>query len=126
MHSLLLNYDSMRIKLHRCLISFDYLSRERYNEPIMLYVSFPIDQFGSTQIWLKDRNRMSEMSRVSTDPNILFHSYATEPTGPGGMDIDVVIDTPPVEVPAPSATMVSVPAAAQQKATRTATVEHLA
>ena len=69
---------------------------------------------------------MSEMSRVNTDPNILFHSYTTEPTEPGGMDIDVVIDTPPVEAPAPSATMVSVPAAAQQKATRTATVEHLA
>jgi len=42
------------------------------------------------------------------------------------MDIDEVIDTPSVVAPAPSATMVPVPAAAQQKSNRTATVEHLA
>ncbi|HYT36467.1 MAG TPA: HEAT repeat domain-containing protein [Ktedonobacteraceae bacterium] len=69
---------------------------------------------------------MSEMSRVNTVSNLLFHSYATEPTEPGGMDIDEVIDTPSVVAPAPSATMVPVPAAAQQKSNRTATVEHLA
>src|SRR6266487_3494311 len=69
---------------------------------------------------------MSEMSRVTTVSNLLFHSYATEPTEPGGMDIDEIIDTPSVVAPAPSATMVPVPAAAQQKSNRTATVEHLA
>ena len=69
---------------------------------------------------------MSEMSRVNMVSNLLFHSYATEPTEPGGMDIDEVIDTPSVVAPAPSATMVPVPAAAQQKSNRTATVEHLA
>ncbi|HXZ04285.1 MAG TPA: HEAT repeat domain-containing protein [Ktedonobacteraceae bacterium] len=42
------------------------------------------------------------------------------------MDIDEVIDSPTVKAPAPSATMVPVPAAAQQKSNRTATVEHLA
>jgi hypothetical protein len=42
------------------------------------------------------------------------------------MDIDEVIDTPSVIAPAPSATMVPVPAAAQQTTNRTATVEHLA
>src|SRR5438876_2246643 len=69
---------------------------------------------------------MSEMSRVNIVSNLLFHSYATEPTEPGGMDIDEVIDTPSVVAPAPSATMVPVPAAAQQKSNRSATVEHLA
>ena len=69
---------------------------------------------------------MSEMSRVNTISNVLFHSYATEPTESGGMDIDEVIDTPPVIAPAPSATMVPVPAAAQKRTNRTATVEHLA
>ena len=69
---------------------------------------------------------MSEMRRVNIVSNLLFHSYATEPTEPGGMDIDEVIDTPSVVAPAPSATMVPVPAAAQQKSNRTATVEHLA
>src|SRR5256886_4482242 len=69
---------------------------------------------------------MSEMSRVKTVSNVLFLSYATEPTEPGGMDIDEVIDTPSVVAPAPSATEVPVPAAAQQKTNRTATVEHLA
>ncbi len=69
---------------------------------------------------------MSEMSRVNTVSNLLFHSYATEPTEPGGMDIDEVIDTPSAVAPAPSAIMVPVPAAAQQKSNRTATVEHLA
>ena len=54
------------------------------------------------------------MRRVNTVSTILFHSFATEPTAAGGMDIDEVIDTPPVVAPAPSATMVSVPAAAQQ------------
>ena len=69
---------------------------------------------------------MSEMSRVNTVSNVLFHSFATEPTEAGGMDIDEVIDTPSAVAPAPSATMVPVPAAAQQKSNRTATVEHLA
>jgi HEAT repeats len=69
---------------------------------------------------------MPEMSRAKTESNILFHSYATEPTEPGGMDFDEVIDTPPIEAPAPSATMVPVPVAAQQKSNRSATVEHLA
>ncbi len=69
---------------------------------------------------------MSEMRRVNIVSNLLFHSYATEPTEPGGMDIDEVIDTPSAVAPAPSATMVPVPAAAQQKSNRTATVEHLA
>jgi hypothetical protein len=69
---------------------------------------------------------MSEISRVNTVSNVLFHSFATEPTEAGGMDIDEVIDTPPVVAPAPSATMAPVPAAAQQKSNRTATVEHLA
>ena len=69
---------------------------------------------------------MSEMSRVNIVSYPLFHSYATEPAEPGGMDIDEVIDTPSAVAPAPSATMVPVPAAAQQKSNRTATVEHLA
>jgi hypothetical protein len=42
------------------------------------------------------------------------------------MDIDEVIDTPPVIAPAPSANMVPVPAAAELKTNRTATIEHLA
>jgi HEAT repeats len=69
---------------------------------------------------------MSDTSRVNTVSNVLFHSFAAESTGPGGMDIDVVIDTPSVAAPAPSASMVPVPVAAQQKTNRTATVEHLA
>jgi len=69
---------------------------------------------------------MSDTSRVNTVSNVLFHSFAAESTGPGGMDIDVVIDTPSVAAPAPTATMVPVPVAAQQKTNRTATVEHLA
>ena len=67
-----------------------------------------------------------ELRLEKTETDILFHSFATEPTGPGGMDIDEVIDTPPVEAPAPSATMVPVPATAQLKSNRSATVEHLA
>jgi hypothetical protein len=69
---------------------------------------------------------MSDTSRVNTVSNVLFQSFAAESTGPGGLDIDVVIDTPSVVAPAPSATMVPVPVAAQQKTNRTATVEHLA
>ncbi len=69
---------------------------------------------------------MSKMSKANKGFHMYFHNYATEPTGPGGMDIDEVIDTPPVVAPAPSATMVPVPNAAQQKTNRTATVEHLA
>jgi HEAT repeats len=69
---------------------------------------------------------MSEMSKVNIISNVLFHSYATEPTEHGGMDIDEVIDTPPVIAPAPSATVSPVPAAAKKKTNRTATVEHLA
>jgi len=75
---------------------------------------------------VKDRNKMSALSRLKTESNIFFQSYATEPTEPGGMDIDEVIDTPSVMAPAPSATMVPIPAAAQQKINRSATVEHLA
>jgi HEAT repeat protein len=67
-----------------------------------------------------------ELSLEKSETDVLFHSFATEPTGPGGLDIDEVIDTSPVEAPAPSATMVPVPAAAQQKSNRSATVEHLA
>jgi hypothetical protein len=69
---------------------------------------------------------MPELSGLKTETNILFQSYATEPIEPGGMDFDEVIDTPPVVAPAPSAIMVPVPAAAQQKTNRSATVEHLA
>ncbi|HXX77617.1 MAG TPA: HEAT repeat domain-containing protein [Ktedonobacteraceae bacterium] len=69
---------------------------------------------------------MSVISKVNTISNFLFHSYSSEPAEPGGMDIDEVIDSPTVKAPAPSATMVPVPAAAQQKSNRTATVEHLA
>jgi HEAT repeats len=69
---------------------------------------------------------MSELSRVNPVSNILFHSFDTEPSGAGEMDIDEVIDVPPFVAPAPSATMVPVPAAAQQKSNRTATIEHLA
>ncbi len=69
---------------------------------------------------------MSELSRLKTESHILFHNYATEPAEPGGMDFDEVIDTPPVVAPAPSAIMVPMPAAAQQKINRSATVEHLA
>ena len=69
---------------------------------------------------------MSEMYRLNNSSYVLYHSYATEPTEPGGMDIDEVVDTPPIVAPAPSATMVAVPAAAQQKANRSATIEHLA
>ena len=69
---------------------------------------------------------MSDLSRVNPISNILFHSFATEPSEAGEMDIDEVIDVPPFVAPAPSATMVPVPAAAQQKSNRTATIEHLA
>ena len=69
---------------------------------------------------------MSDLSRVNPISHILFHSFDTEPSEPGGMDIDEVIDVPPIVAPAPSATMVPVPAAAQQKSNRTATIEHLA
>ena len=69
---------------------------------------------------------MSDTSRLNTISNVLFHSFAAESTGPGGLDIDVVIDSPSVVAPAPSASMIPVPAAAQQKSNRTATVEHLA
>ncbi len=69
---------------------------------------------------------MSRMYRLNNSSYVLYHSFATEPTEPGEMDIDEVVDTPPVEAPAPSATMVAVPAAAQQKTNRTATIEHLA
>lgn len=66
----------------------------------------------------------SSLKKLGTD--ILFHGFAAEPAEPGGMGIEEVIETPPVEAPAPSATMVPVPAAAQQKSNRFATVEHLA
>jgi HEAT repeats len=69
---------------------------------------------------------MFEIHRAKTDSHILYLSFATEPTEPGGMDIDEVIDIPAIEAPAPSATMIPIPAAAQQKANRSATVEHLA
>ena len=69
---------------------------------------------------------MSKLNRVNTNPNKHFHRYATEPSEPGGMDIDEVIDVPSFVAPAPSATMVPVPVAAQQKSNRTATTEHLA
>ncbi|MGZ3626111.1 MAG: HEAT repeat domain-containing protein [Ktedonobacteraceae bacterium] len=69
---------------------------------------------------------MSDLSRVNPISHILFQSFDTEPSEPGGMDIDEVIDMPSIAAPAPSATMVSVPAAAQQKSNRTATIEHLA
>ncbi len=67
-----------------------------------------------------------ELSLEKAEPDIFFHSFATEPTGLGGMDIDEVIDTSSVEAPAPSATMVPASVAAQQKSNRSATVEHLA
>ena len=68
---------------------------------------------------------MYEMYKLKNSYYVLYHSYATEPTGPGGMDIDEVVDIPPIEAPAPSATLMTIPAAAQQKANRTATIEHL-
>ena len=69
---------------------------------------------------------MSDLSRVNPISNILFHSFDTEPSEAGGMDVDEVIDVPSFVAPAPSATMVPIPAAAQQKSNRTATIEHLA
>jgi hypothetical protein len=71
---------------------------------------------------------MSEKIRVKTDSHILNLSFDTQSTEPGGMDIDEVIDNPSIEAPAPSATMtmIPIPAAAQQKTNRSATVEHLA
>jgi HEAT repeats len=71
---------------------------------------------------------MSEMSLEKIASPILCNSFATEPGEPGRMDFDVVIDTPPVVAPAPSAdvNVVEVPAAAQQRSNRPATVEHLA
>ena len=71
---------------------------------------------------------MSEMSLEKTEYSILCNSFATEPGEPGRMDFDVVIDTPSVVAPAPSADVdvVTVPAAAQQRSNRPATVEHLA
>jgi len=69
---------------------------------------------------------MSDLSRVNPISHILFHSFDTEPSEAGEMDVDEVIDVPPFVAPAPSATMVPVPAAAQQKSNRTATIEHLA
>jgi hypothetical protein len=68
---------------------------------------------------------MSEMYKLKNSYNVLYHNWATEPTESGGMDIDEVVDTPQIEAPAPSAIMVAIPAAAQQKANRTATIEHL-
>ena len=69
---------------------------------------------------------MSDLRRINPISHILFHSFATEPSEAGEMDIDEVIDVPSFVAPAPSATMVPVPAAAQQKSNRTATIEHLA
>ena len=69
---------------------------------------------------------MSDLSRVNPISNILFHSFDTEPSEAGEMDVDEVIDVPSFVAPAPSATMVPIPAAAQQKSNRTATIEHLA
>ena len=71
---------------------------------------------------------MSEMSPEKIESPLLCNSFATEPGEPGRMDFDVVIDTPAVVAPAPSAdiNVVAVPAAAQQRSNRTATVEHLA
>ena len=69
---------------------------------------------------------MSDFSRLNPISNILFHSFDTEPSEAGEMDVDEVIDVPSFVAPAPSATMVPIPAAAQQKSNRTATIEHLA
>ncbi len=71
---------------------------------------------------------MSELSLEKTESTILFNSNATEPGEPGRMDFDEVIDTPSVVAPAPSADIdaVPLPAAAQQRSNRPATVEHLA
>jgi HEAT repeat protein len=63
-----------------------------------------------------------------TKSTLLFNSFATEPGEPGHMDIEEVIDTPPVVAPAPSADIdvVLMPAVAQQRSNRPATIEHLA
>ncbi len=70
--------------------------------------------------------RSIELSLEKTESTLLFNSYATEPGEPGRMDFDEVIDTPSVVAPAPSADVATVPAAAQQRSNRSATVEHLA
>jgi HEAT repeat protein len=66
---------------------------------------------------------MSEMSLEETEPTTPIKSNAIEP---GRMEVEEVTVSSPVVAPAPSAGVVPVPAAAQQRSNRSATVEHLA
>jgi hypothetical protein len=66
---------------------------------------------------------MSEMSLEETESTTPLNR---EPTEPGTMEFEEVITTSPVIAPAPSADVVPVPAATQQRLNRAATIEHLA
>ena len=66
---------------------------------------------------------MSEKSLEETDSTAPIDNDATEP---GRMEVEEVTENRPVSVIAPSADVTTVPAAAQQRSGRAATVEHLA
>ena len=66
------------------------------------------------------------MSGMSLEETEFSRALNSEPVEPGTMDFDEVTATSPVEAPAPSADVAPVPAAAQQRTNRAATVEHLA
>src|SRR5260370_6949353 len=66
---------------------------------------------------------MPEMSLEKTDSSSTANNDGTEP---GGLGIEEVTATAPVEAPAPSADVTAAPPAAQQRSNRSATIEHLA
>ena len=66
---------------------------------------------------------MSETSLEKTESSIPANSDATEP---GRFEVEEVTETAPVMTPAPSADVIPVPPAAQQRSNRSATIEHLA
>ncbi len=64
---------------------------------------------------------MSETSLEKTESSIPANSDATEP---GRFEVEEVTETAPVMTPAPSADVIPVPPAAQQRSNRSATIEH--
>ena len=66
---------------------------------------------------------MSETSLEKTESSTPANSDATEP---GRFEVEEVTETAPVMTPAPSADVIPVPPAAQQRSNRSATIEHLA
>jgi len=66
---------------------------------------------------------MSETSLEKTESSTPANSDATEP---GRFEVEEVTENAPVMTPAPSADVIPVPPAAQQRSNRSATIEHLA